>query len=182
MAKTHSVRIIGGQWRGRKLAIVDQDGLRPTGDRIRETLFNWLQPNLSCFPCIDLFAGTGSLGFEALSRGAPEATLIEQSPSAYQALKVHQQNLNAKATLIKGDALNWLEQQPCLPSSLVFVDPPFQKQLWQRTLDLLDQKLTHPSWVYIETPRDHSLTVPPNWHLHRQKSAGSIRFSLYHLN
>ena len=183
-AKTNQLRIIGGQWRGRKLSIANVPGLRPTGDRVRETLFNWLMADIQGSHCLDLFAGSGALGLESLSRGAAHLTLLETHPSASRQLQQHCQQLKAEnATLIQQDALHWLHthQLPAHSIDIVFIDPPFAEGLWQDCIERLDQSqlLAHQAWVYIETPKATALTPPSHWQLHREKTAGDIRYQLY---
>ena len=179
-ARNH-LRIIGGHWRGRKLAFPSVDGLRPTGDRIRETLFNWLGAYLPNSRCLDLFAGSGALGIEALSRGAAQVTLLEQHPQAAAQLQVHLRTLNAETgQVIATDALRWLNQ-PGTPMDIVFIDPPFQADLWQATCAALESHnwLSSGCAIYIETPRDYSLQVPPQWLLHREKHSGQVSYRLF---
>ncbi len=125
------VRIIGGRHRGRRLAFPDLPGLRPTGDRIRETLFNWLQPMLPGARCLDLFAGSGALGLEAASRGAGEVLLLDQAPQAVRQLQGHIVDLGlSQAKAVQADALDWLQAAPPQPSfDIVFIDPPFSAGL-----------------------------------------------------
>ena len=126
----HEVRIIGGQWKRSKLPVADAPGLRPTPDRVRETLFNWLGQDLDGWRCLDAYAGSGALGFEAASRGASEVTLVERDPRLARGLKAVQQRLKAEAVRIEtADALAWMAR--CAPErfELVFVDPPFDAGL-----------------------------------------------------
>lgn len=183
-ATTPSLRIIGGQWRGRKLGFAEVEGLRPTGDRIRETLFNWLQPQLPGANCLDLFSGSGALGFEALSRGAASATLVEKHPAAAQAI---QHNLELLAGQHQGqlqhtDALDYIAQEATAPFDVVFLDPPFGADLWPAAISALEQNgwLADDAAIYIETPKNYALSVPGNWQLHRHKHAGDVSYSLYY--
>lgn len=176
------LRIIGGQWRGRKLTFPAVDGLRPTGDRIRETLFNWLAPFLPGAHCLDLFAGSGALGFEALSRGADEALLLERDPSAAAQLRENLKTLKTTAgEVIQADSIEWLTTAPATPFDVVFVDPPFQQDLWQISIDRLAEGgwLTPDAAVYIESEPDTPIVVPEHWHLHRDKTSGQVRYRLY---
>jgi 16S rRNA (guanine966-N2)-methyltransferase len=177
----HKLRIIGGRWRSRTLVFPAVDGLRPTGDRIRETLFNWLMPVLPGSRCLDLFAGSGILGFEALSRGADSCTLVELNPAAARQLEINAGLLGADtARIVHGNALVFLAQPPTMPFDLVFVDPPFAGNLWQEVLIRLEQGwLCDGAWVYLETPLATDLVPGPKWHLHRQKQAGQVCYSLY---
>lgn len=183
-ATAHTLRIIGGQWRGRKLTILSADGLRPTGDRIRETLFNWLMPQLPGARCLDVYSGSGALGLEALSRGAATATMLELNPKAAAQIRQHLDLLKCEqGTVVQTDSLTWL-QQPVAGAGfdIVFVDPPFELDLWQATIDALNQ----PGWlregaaIYIETPRNRPVTTPAHWHLHREKHAGDVSYRLYY--
>ena len=124
--QSHEVRIIGGQWKRSKLAVADKPGLRPTPDRVRETLFNWLGQDLTGWRCIDAFAGTGALGFEAASRGAREVLLVEQDTALVAQLKRVQLQLQASATqIVRGDGVAALRQLAAASMDAVFLDPPF---------------------------------------------------------
>ena len=177
----NSVRIIGGKWRGRKLPIYELDGLRPTGDRMRETLFNWLTPYLANSRCLDLFAGTGALGFEALSRGANFAELIEQHPAASKQL---QQNLNTlacnNANVHNAECKQWLSHYAGDAFDIIFIDPPFAANLWQSVLTTLasSQLIHNDTLIYIETPASTQITLPEGWVWHRQKTTGNTAFGL----
>lgn len=177
----HKLRIIGGRWRSRTLAFPAVEGLRPTGDRIRETLFNWLMPMLPGSRCLDLFAGSGILGFEALSRGASECTLVELNPVAARQLEANAALLGAAgARVVRDSAAAFLARPPAAPVDLVFVDPPFADNLWQEVLSRLEQGwLRDGAWVYLETPLTAVLALGPNWHMHRRKQAGQVCYSLY---
>src|SRR5690554_3701705 len=169
------VRIIGGQLRGRKLNDADIPGLRPTTDGIRETLFNWLQFELHDTRCLDLFAGSGALAFEALSRGAAQVILIEQDAQAARLLAQHAQTLSAvchgQALVKQADALQFLQQPSGAPFQVVFVDPPFGMGLAERSIALLDSNnwVAENSWVYVETEKGLTPSVPSHWQLHREK-------------
>lgn len=178
------LRIIGGQWRGRKLSFPEIEGLRPTGDRIRETLFNWLAPDIQGARVLDLFAGSGALGLEALSRGAERAVLIEKHPQAAANLVSHLKTLSAEnAKVLSMDALQFLQQGNAGdPYNTVFIDPPFNADLWQPIVELLNQPqwLATNAWIYVETPRESHWQAPENWHLHRDKMAGQVRYRLFY--
>lgn len=183
---TNQLRIIGGQWRGRKLPIADVDGLRPTGDRIRETLFNWLMHDVRGSACIDLFSGSGALGLEAASRGADQVWLLEKDSTAVKQLKENTRLLNARdVSVVRTDALSWLSEASSLPNSidLVFMDPPFASNLWQQTIVALEaSSLLKPNaMIYIESPKKDQVSVPLHWEVYREKTAGDIRFCLYQL-
>jgi 16S rRNA (guanine966-N2)-methyltransferase len=180
----NQLRIIGGLWRGRKLGFPDADGLRPTGDRIRETLFNWLAPDIQGAHCMDLFAGSGALGLEALSRGAKSSLLLEKNAAAAQQLKSNLQLLQAgNGKVEQVDSLAWLNrQQPAQRFDIVFIDPPFALDLWEKIATALETHnwLSDAAVIYLEAPRDAHLQLPANWQLHRDKQAGQVSFRLYH--
>lgn len=176
------LRLIGGQWRGRVLPFPEVNGLRPTGNRIRETLFNWLMPGLPGSRCLDLFAGSGALGLEALSRGAAHATLVERDSQAVQQLRENLQTLQTSAAqVIQGDGLAWLQQKPTQPFDLVFLDPPFDANLWRPSALALEQGgwLSEQALIYVECPRNSPVSLPDNWAVHRQKQAGQVQYCLY---
>jgi 16S rRNA (guanine966-N2)-methyltransferase len=184
------VRIIGGEWRGRRLPVVDLPGLRPSGDRARETLFNWLQPFIRGARCVDLFAGTGVLGLEAVSRGAAEVTLVENTPLAVQALraalvKLEVPGAKAGVHLAETDALKWLQTRESLTLDIVFIDPPFSSRLETQAMTLLvDRNLvSEGGLVYIETSRN----TPPfhpglGWEILKDQSIGEVRMLLLKKN
>lgn len=181
--KAGQIRIIGGLWRGRKLPVPDSPGLRPTTDRVRETLFNWLAPVLQDARCLDCFAGSGALGFEALSRYAGKAVLLESERNIAQQLQKNLALLNSdKGQIVNGNALNWLAQ-PGTPFDVIFLDPPFRCGLLAETIRLLEQQgwLADEAWIYVEAEIEHSaVDIPPSWHLHREKTAGQVAYRLYH--
>lgn len=188
---SNQLRIIGGLWRGRKLGFPDVDGLRPTGDRIRETLFNWLAPDIQGAHCLDAFAGSGALGLEALSRGAASSLLLEKHAAAAQQLKANLQLLQAgNGRVEQVDSLHWLSQRPAPQLSsafdhtfdIVFIDPPFALDLWDKIASALEAGnwLANEAIIYLEAPRDARLQLPANWHLHRDKQAGQVSYRLYH--
>jgi len=183
-ASSAQLRIIAGRWRGRKLPVANLPSLRPTGDRIRETLFNWLMGDIVGARVLDLFSGAGSLGLESLSRGAAALTLIEQHPTAVKQLQQNLELLDASssAVLIQSDAVRWLQQGAEQPFDLVFIDPPFSENLWQASFEGLETGgyLTAGSAIYIECERERTLQIPDNWQLFRQKRAGQVCFSLYY--
>lgn len=177
------IRIIGGDWRGRKLPVLDAEGLRPTSDRVRETLFNWLQFEIAGTHCLDLFAGSGALSFEALSRGAVSATLLELDAKNVQQLK---QNLNAltanNAQVIQTDSLLWLDQSPEKTFDMVFIDPPFHKALMQPAVDalFLQSYINDQAWLYLEQEKSLDWpTLPEGWICHREKSTSQVKFGLF---
>ena len=184
---TNTVRIIGGKWRGKKLSFPSIAGLRPTPDRIRETAFNWIQFEVSGARVLDLFAGSGAFGFEALSRGAAYAVFVEKDTSAVAQLNNHCQEMNIENALIEPcDALQFLKQtvsqaagQPAF--DIVFLDPPYGKHLLEPCMNDLEQQhlLTDKAFIYLET--ESSLTLPPlpcNWRLTRSKHSGQVSYYL----
>jgi 16S rRNA (guanine(966)-N(2))-methyltransferase RsmD len=147
------VRLIGGQWKRTKLAVLDKPGLRPTPDRVRETLFNWLGQDLSGWHCFDAFAGTGALGLEAASRGAKSVTLVEQDPALVAQLNKHVQRLQASSLqVLRGDGLSALRQAPAGSFDLVFLDPPFDAGLFESALKAAALVIQPSGWVYLEAP------------------------------
>ncbi|MBE8597715.1 16S rRNA (guanine(966)-N(2))-methyltransferase [Xenorhabdus sp. BG5] len=175
------IRIIGGKWRGRKLPVPDSDGLRPTTDRVRETLFNWLMPVIQGARCLDCFSGSGALGFEALSRYASHTTLIEYDRNVAKQLSANLALLKAEnADVVQGNALQYLNNTGT-PFDVVFLDPPFRKGMLTETINLLEANnwLAEESWIYVEAEAESVTEVPPNWQLHRQKTAGQVAYRLY---
>lgn len=180
------MRIIGGEWRGRRLPVPDLPGLRPSGDRGRETLFNWLRPHLGGARAVDLFAGTGVLGFEAVSRGAAGATLVEKSRFAAEALRASVALLRAeRVRVVEAEALTWLAAQPPGSMDLVFVDPPFGLGLGAAVLDVLaaSPALTGGGLVYLESPRNEDAPVlPAGWECLREALVGEVQMQLLQKN
>ncbi|EOC1426803.1 16S rRNA (guanine(966)-N(2))-methyltransferase [Cronobacter dublinensis] len=176
------IRIIGGQWRGRKLPVPDSPGLRPTTDRVRETLFNWLAPYLVGARCLDCFAGSGALGLEALSRYAASATLLEMERGVAQQLQKNLATLKSSAgKVVNTNTLNFLSQSG-EQHDIVFVDPPFRKGLLEETLTLLETRawLAPQALIYVESEVENGLPpVPASWQLHREKVAGQVAYRLY---
>lgn len=176
------VRIIGGKWRGRRLPVLAGPGLRPTTDRVRETLFNWLAPMIQGCRCLDCFAGSGVLGLEALSRYAAAATLLESEQHVVRQLISNLDLLKAEnGQVIHTDTLNWLTQLG-QPYDLVFLDPPFRRGLLAASAHLLEQKnwLADEAWIYVETEVENiAIDFPTNWQLHREKTAGQVVYRLY---
>ena len=181
-AAANAVRIIGGEWRGRRLRFPDVAGLRPTPDRVRETLFNWLAPVLPGARCLDLYAGSGALGFEALSRGAAAVTLVERDRHAAAALRVAAAELGAgtRASIVEGRAQDFLAT--CGPDfDIVFLDPPFDAHVLPGLIaGLASRGLPCPGGhVYLEAPAAETLpALPPGWRLHRSGRAGAVGYHL----
>ncbi|MDH2999545.1 16S rRNA (guanine(966)-N(2))-methyltransferase RsmD [Chelonobacter oris] len=188
-AKHHSknkgeVRIIAGIWRGRKLPVLNGQGLRPTTDRIKETLFNWLMPHIVGARCLDCFAGSGSLGFEALSRQAGAVRFFELDKTVAKQLQQNLQRFEAgNGSLQQGDSLQLLAGgNPHAAYDLVFVDPPFQQGLLAPTIEALDNGnwLADNARIYIESEKQLGiLPVPPHWQLLKEKIGGEVCFRLY---
>jgi 16S rRNA (guanine966-N2)-methyltransferase len=151
--QSHEIRIIGGLWKRTKLTVADKPGLRPTPDRVRETLFNWLGQDLTGWRCIDAFAGTGVLGFEAASRGAKEVTLVEQDSALVAQLKRVQTQLQASATqVVRGDGVAALKHVDSGSMDVVFIDPPFDSTLFEAALQAAGRAVAPDGFVYLEAP------------------------------
>jgi 16S rRNA (guanine966-N2)-methyltransferase len=179
------LRIIGGDWRSRRLPFADVPGLRPTTDRVRETVFNWLSGDLHQARCLDLFAGSAALGLEALSRGAASCLFIEKSGAAAEIIRQNLNTLNVdtRASLFHGDALQWLKHQAHKhgPFDLVFVDPPFQAALLPQCFELLQQTgiLSQHAILYVEADGQQTLpALPPGWQLSHHKHTSQLQFGL----
>lgn len=173
------VRIISGSWRNSRLDVADLPGLRPTPERVRETLFNWLQPRLPGARCLDLFAGTGVLGFEAASRGAGSVVLVERDPSLVRRLNEAKSRLRADVVeVIQADALSWL-QAAHPPFDIVFIDPPFAQGLWQQVLPALLPILANDARIHIESPIATHYPAPARWALLREGRTREMRHVLY---
>ena len=178
MAGAGKIRIIGGQWRGRKLTVRLAPELRPTPNRLRETLFNWLQPRIENADCLDLFAGTGALGLEAVSRGAAGATLIEHNDRVFKQLERQCQRFQSgNITLINVEALAWLRRNKTR-FDIVFLDPPFNRGLIEKSCRGLisNRTLKHRSLVYVES--EPGLDIPKPWMIKKQSRAGHVQCSL----
>jgi 16S rRNA (guanine966-N2)-methyltransferase len=181
-AKNNRVRIISGDWRGRLLEIADVPGLRPTGDRSRETLFNWLQPWVPAADCADLFAGTGALGFEAASRGAASVLMIEKDPQAQVVLRQSIEQLQPEqVNLHAGGAMSMIEEMEPDSFDLIFVDPPFDSNLGGVVLERLAKKncVRRGGFVYVETPASSNLSPPEDWSIWRDQQMGEVRMQLF---
>jgi len=197
---TNQLRIIGGQWRGRKLNFADGEGLRPTMDRVRETLFNWLQGDIVGARCLDLFTGSGALGLEALSRYAAEVVMIDKNPQAIRTIRQNLELLKVdNAQLIKMDARDYLlkaaegsllktaegslskNAEGSKPFDIVFLDPPFNQQLVVTYCELLAQSscLSEQALVYIEIEKKTPLPqLPERWQIIKEKKAGQLAYYL----
>jgi 16S rRNA (guanine966-N2)-methyltransferase len=175
------LRIIGGSLRNSRLDVPELPGLRPTAERVRETLFNWLAPVIAGARCLDLCAGTGALGIEALSRGAAGVQFVERDARVAQALRDNLTRLKATGGQVAAlDAGQFLQGAP-QEQDLVFLDPPFALGLWPALAQQLEQGgwLAVRAWIYVESPRAGVPALPGNWGLHREGHAGEVRFALY---
>lgn len=181
--QARQLRIIGGTWRGRRFRFPPSVQIRPTPDRVRETLFNWLGSGVSGARCLDLFAGSGALGLEALSRGAAEVTFVEQDSAAARELDSRLSEWGAQGARVeRRDALQFLGRPaPAQPFDVVFLDPPFAENLLQRAAELLESGLwlTQAALIYVEcAARDGLPPLPATWTLVRAKQAGEVGYHL----
>jgi len=177
----NEVRIVGGRWRGRRIRFPADASVRPSPDRVRETLFNWLAPAIRGARCLDLFAGSGVLGFEALSRGAAHAVLVDRDRAVVRHLRETARTLGAEgAEVVAADAMDWLHRGRG-PFDVVFLDPPFDSGLLPSLLARLDQPgcLAPGAFVYVERPaREGPPALPAGWELHRSGKAGEVGYYL----
>jgi 16S rRNA (guanine966-N2)-methyltransferase len=174
------VRIIGGAWRSRRLAFPASDGLRPTPDRVRETVFNWLAPYLPGAACLDLFAGSGAFGYEALSRAAARAVLVEKRLEVVAALRLNREQLKAEhADIVHADAADFL-RGPAAEFDIVFLDPPYANGLLAPCMRLLEAHgwLKPNAFIYLEAPEGEVPPLPATWQLVRSKTAGQVGYHL----
>jgi 16S rRNA (guanine966-N2)-methyltransferase len=182
----NQIRIIGGEWRSRQISFYDVPGLRPTPARVRETLFNWLQYDIPGSRCLDLYAGSGALGFEAASRGAKAVVQVEQDANVCRALHENAIKLNAKQIkIVQTDVFRFLAENNAEPFDIVFLDPPFGKNLAIQTCNWLEDKswLNQHTKIYVET---ESKLFPVNlfekWQLLKSKTAGEVSYHLFKKN
>lgn len=184
-ARSNTLRIIAGQWRGRKLQFPDVPGLRPTADRVRETLFNWLQGLVEAEDCLDLYAGSGACGLEALSRGARSAVFVDTSPAAVQSIQTHLQVLGASnARVVTAAAGHWLQSADAAQArfGLVFLDPPFADGALNDIVNQLENSgvLKPRALIYLESGQDlATVPLPATWRLRRNGRAGAVYYGLY---
>jgi 16S rRNA (guanine966-N2)-methyltransferase len=180
----HSLRIIGGNWRGRKVSFPNNEEIRPTPDRVRETLFNWLTGYLQNARCLELFAGSGILSLEALSRGAREVTLVDTTPSTVEQLKLEFEKLSVPShqfQLLNMSAGEWLKNNKSKTYDLIFLDPPFDGNELTSTLEQIcsGNLLDSEGFIYIESASVISTdSLPDGWIIHRQKRAASVHYCL----
>lgn len=176
------LRIVAGKWRSRLLEIADEEGLRPTSERVRETLFNWLAPMIEGSRCLDLFAGTGALGLEALSRGAASVVFVDSSRRALTVIEKNVRSLDAEGAIIRhGDALRFLQTAAPGSFDVVFLDPPFAADLLDDICRRIDEaKILAPgAMVYLERDKAQpEPSLPATWQVLRDKVAGQVRYSL----
>ncbi len=185
MQQAQKVRIIGGRWRSRRIAFADIPGLRPTQDRIRETLFNWLQPCLSQAKCLDLFAGSGVLGFEALSRGADYVCFVDQHPQVITDLKTNAHALNVdpqQYSIVRAAFPKQIPILPVHPFDIIFLDPPFGEGLLPLCIEWLSKShyCRAGTWIYIERELDSRINLPIHWRTHRHQQTKSLIYELIH--
>jgi 16S rRNA (guanine966-N2)-methyltransferase len=177
-----AVRIVAGRLRGSRIEVPEREGLRPTPDRVRETLFNWLAPFIDGMRCLDLFAGTGALGIEALSRGAGACTFVERDRDLCRRLSdtLARLRFGDAAQVVNADGLAWLDV-PGPACGLVFLDPPFGAHAWGAAAHAIERsrRLVDGGFAYVESPLDAPLPLPANWLPHREGRAGTVRFALY---
>ena len=181
-SRTGRLRIVAGKWRSRLLDIADVPGLRPTPERVRETLFNWLSPIIQGARCLDLFAGTGALGLEALSRGAAAVVFVENSPKAANVLEANVARLGAStASVRRMDAFEYLRRPAETGFDIVFLDPPFAADKLDELCRLIDAAsiLAGDARIYVEEDRNKpALVLPTGWQTTRNRTAGNVRYSL----
>lgn len=175
------IRIIGGQLRNSRLNVPDLPGLRPTAERVRETLFNWLAPVIAGAQCLDLCAGTGALGIEALSRGAARTQFVEREPRAAQALRDNLARLKATGGEVAAADAGVYLRGAARPYDVVFLDPPFALNLWETLASQLERGswLAPAAWIYVESPRGVAPALPESWRPYREGQAGEVRYALY---
>jgi 16S rRNA (guanine966-N2)-methyltransferase len=177
------IRLISGQWRGKKLPVKDKQGLRPTTDRTKETLFNWLMHDIRDANCLDCFSGSGSLGFEALSRYSQSCTFLELDKQVAQQLQINISTLKVNnAKVIQGDSLQYLNKSAVELYDVVFVDPPFNLGLAQPCIELLELQghLAESALIYVEVEMSlTTLQIPNNWSLLKDKTSGQVHYQLF---
>jgi 16S rRNA (guanine966-N2)-methyltransferase len=179
--KQGQIRIISGMWRGRKLTVPHFTGLRPTPDRVRETVFNWLQPLISGAYCLDMFAGSGALGFEALSRGAAYVSMVDQAAKVVELLRQELANLGAKNAEIYVATAPRQLKRPEHPFDIVFMDPPFAENLLIKSCAYLEENafLAETAYIYLEANKPISQNeLPSNWEILKSKKAGQVAYHL----
>ncbi|MBD2857828.1 16S rRNA (guanine(966)-N(2))-methyltransferase RsmD [Spongiibacter sp. KMU-158] len=178
---TSQLRIIGGQWRSRKLQFTSAEGLRPTGDRIRETLFNWLAAEIPGAHCLDLFAGSGALGIEALSRGAASCDFVELNHEAAAQIRQHLSTLNAEhGQVFCQTAKTYLENSQ-KHYDIIFLDPPFNKEHIDEIKSVLNTLINKDGLIYLEHAKNEEISLPENWTAEKQKTTGEVVYSTWRI-
>jgi 16S rRNA (guanine966-N2)-methyltransferase len=173
---SNRVRIVGGDWRSRLVRFADRPGLRPTPDRVRETLFNWLGQDLTGRSVLDLYAGSGALGFEAASRGARRVVMVERDPASVRALEAACEALKARQVeVVRGDALEFVQRERS-QYNVIFLDPPFADAPWDVLFERLPARLAEGGMVYCESGAP--VQPPPGWTVHRAGRAGQVNYAL----
>jgi len=186
-AKSNSIRIIAGQWRGSRVPVLNHEGLRPTTDRVRETLFNWLMYDVNGANCLDLFAGSGALGLECLSRGALSVQFVENNAAVANSLSQNlhvllNEQTNSKSRVTQTSALAFLAQKASVKYDVIFLDPPFKSDLLASVITLLIDNgwLNDGALVYLEQDaKQAAVVVPDDWEIYRQGKAGQSAYFLY---
>ena len=182
-ARAGMVRIVGGRWRGTRLVVPDIDGLRPSADRVRETLFNWLMPALPGARVLDLFAGSGALGLESISRGASSATLVERDAHLVLGLRDVAGRLEGGQTaeIIQDDALAWLPRaaSEARRYDIAYIDPPFAGNLWADAIAGVLPLMADDAWLYVEAPVSAAIAMPAGWRLDREGSTREVAYRLW---
>lgn len=176
----HEIRIIGGKYKGKLLKVLDEQGLRPTPNRVRETIFSWLKDDIQGANVLDLFAGSGALGFEAYSRGAASVTLIELNKNSAKLLKETANSMDSKnISVVNEDALNYLSQSKA-HFDVVFIDPPYKLDVYEKALSLLNKNgfIDNDSIIYVEI-RNGSSQAVPGFEIYREQAAGLAKYSLW---
>lgn len=176
------VRIIGGEWRSRVIPVPAGVELRPTTDRIRETLFNWLMPHIAHAHCLDVCSGSGILAFESLSRGAAHVTLIDNEPQVVRHLQQQAQLFQtSQADILCADVVQWLSQPATTQFNIAFIDPPFASDLWLPICTQLEKNgwLAPEALIYLEMPAQQQPNLPSHWKPCKQKRAGNVRYELW---
>lgn len=179
--QSRTVRIIGGKWRGRKVRFPNNSVIRPTGARIRETLFNWLMFDLAGAHCLDLYAGSGALGLEALSRGAESVTFVERDTAIAKVLNTTLAEFECSEGLVVNQAAAEFLRTTDTPYDLIFLDPPFDSAELTAAIDIIHRRKLARGFIYIETGSGKDLGLPPGWSVHRQKKAGDVSYCLVDL-
>ncbi len=176
--QAHEVRLIGGIWKRSKLPVADRPGLRPTPQRVRETLFNWLGQDLSGWRCLDAFAGSGALGFEAASRGAAKVVMLDEDAHIVQSLQSSQQRLGgAQIQIERADAIGWMKRGVARSLDLILLDPPFKAGLLQAAIDAAAVLVSDTGYLYAEASEAMTQAVP-GFEIWRQGHAGAVHFHL----